>query len=99
VGDTKLGAEYIKNRSNGKDGYIAQVASGQYSFSYRDIKADAIDPAWATNYHYADSKGVRARADYKVSDNSILTIYQDIAKNNASTVKQDITYVGFATYF
>lgn len=94
-----LGAEYVENTDNKQHGYLAGLTSGHYSLSYRNIQNGAIDPAWATNYHYADSKGFRLRADYKVGLHSILTLYQDIAKNNAGTVDQDITYIGYATYY
>lgn len=94
-----LGAEYAANTDNKQHGYIAALTSGYYSLSYRNIQNGAINPEWATNYHYADSKGFRIRADYKVGVRSILTIYQDLAENNAGTANQNITYIGYATYY
>lgn len=99
VGHAKWGAEFVKNRTTGKQGYLIQAGSGQYAVSYRDIEAAAIDPAWATNYQFADSKGIRIRADYKIGNSSILTLYQDFAKNHSQTEKKNITYAGYAVYF
>ncbi len=97
-GKAILSGEYVKNTSNNKRGYIAQIALGQYSLSYRDIENAAIDPDWATNYHYANSRGFRLRADYKIGTSSIFTVYQDIAKGNDNTPQQNITYAGYAIY-
>lgn len=94
-----LGAEYVENTDNKRHGYIAALTSGYYSLSYRNIQNGAINPEWATNYHYADSKGFRIRADYKAGVRSILTIYQDIAKDNAGTADKKLTYIGYATYY
>lgn len=94
-----LGAEYVENTDNKQHGYIVALTSGHYSLSYRNIQNGAINAEWATNYHYADSKGFRIRADYKIGMRSILTFYQDIARNNAGIKDQNITYIGYATYY
>ena len=86
-----LSGTYVKNTEMEADGYIVKATVGQiakkgdfnYAVSYRDIEDDAVDADWVTNGAYADSKGIRLAANYKVTDNATLTAYKDFVKNTA----------------
>lgn len=98
TGKLTLGGVYVLNDS-GRHGFMTELKAGSYSLSYRNVQTDAIDSAWATSGVFADSRGFRARADWKISKYSILTIYRDMAKNHAGTLDKDYTYAGIASYF
>ncbi|WP_425057793.1 hypothetical protein SCACP_23330 [Sporomusa carbonis] len=100
-----LNAEYAKNTTDKKDGYLAEIAVGQadkkgdfkYAVSYRDIDSGAL-PDFTTDGWYKDSKGFRVKGIYKVSDAATLTAYQDLgeAQNGAD---HNRTNVEFAVSF
>ncbi|SDF81667.1 hypothetical protein [Sporolituus thermophilus] len=110
--DTKLAEntvfnfEYVKNTTNKADGYLAEVKFGNavkkgdidYALSYRNIEADAID-GYTTNGNYIDSKGFRVKANYKISDASTLTVYQDIAQTENGNQDKNRTNVEFVVNF
>lgn len=111
-GDTKLSndavlnVEYLNNTTNNATGYMAGVTFGKavkkgdlnYTVSYRDIDAGVIDAAYTTDANYADSKGVKVEANYKVSDNTNLNVYHDFVKNQAN-VDKNLTHVEFTLNF
>lgn len=91
-----LNGAYVKNDNGDKKGYIVKATFGEvakkgdfnYALSYRNIEAGAVDADWVTNGAYVNSKGFRVAANYKVTDNGTLSIYQDITKQqNNDTVK------------
>lgn len=85
-----LNVEYVKNNDAKADGYLAEVKFGNaakkgeidYSISYRDIEKDAVS-RYSTNGNYNDSKGVKIKATYKVSNAATLTVYHDMADTQA----------------
>ena len=88
-----LSGTYVKNDSaTDTSGYIVKATFGEvakkgdfnYALSYRDIEAGAVDTDWVTNGAYVDSKGFRLAANYKVTNNGILSVYQDITKQNSN---------------
>ncbi len=94
--NVKLAAEYVKNNSANANGFLVKATVGElakkgdfnYAVSYRNIENNAVDSDWTTNGAYANSKGFRLAANYKVTDNSTLYLYKDITeKQNDSTVK------------
>jgi hypothetical protein len=88
-----LSADYVKNTEAEADGYLVKATFGQvakkgdfnYALSYRNIEDGAVDGDWVTNGAYADSKGFRVAANYKVTDNATLSVYQDITKKNSDS--------------
>lgn len=91
-----LGAVFMKNTESKADGYIVKATIGQtakkgdinYVVSYRNIEDTAVDSDWVTNGAYANSKGVRFTVNYKPTNNSTLTLYKDITKQqNDDSVK------------
>lgn len=86
-----LSGVYVKNTELEKDGYIVKATVGQvakkgdfnYAVSYRDIEAGAVDGDWVTNGAYANSKGIRLAANYKVTDNATLSAYKDFNQENS----------------
>ncbi len=109
--DTKLASnvvlnvEYAKNSTTKQNGYLAEVAVGdaakkgdlKYAVSYRNIKATAL-PNFTTDGWYQDSKGLRLKGIYKVSDAATLTAYHDFADKQDGT-DHNRTNVEFAVSF
>jgi len=81
----KLAGEYVKNDTDNKDGYLVKATVGEvakkgdfnYAVSYRNIDTGAVDAGWTKNGAFADSKGFRLEANYKVGTNANLNLYKD----------------------
>lgn len=99
LGQVYVSGEYVKNVSNGKKGYLAEVRSGYYALSYRNIEDEALDELWVTSGVYADSKGYRIRGDFPVDAHSIFTVYRDFATSHDGETDKDCTYFGYSVYF
>lgn len=80
-----LSGSYMKNDNSTANGYLVQATFGSiaqkgdinYAVSYRDVEERAVNSNWVTTEAYANSKGFRATANYKVTENGTLTLYQD----------------------
>lgn len=91
INNVTVGADYVKNTDTKADGYMVKATIGDivkkgdlnYALSYRNIEDGALDAGWVTNGAFADSKGFRVAANYKVTDNATLTAYQDITKQHS----------------
>lgn len=103
-----LDVEYVKsNAATENKGYLAQVKFGNavkkgdidYAVSYRDIEANAIMGAYSTNSNFADSKGLKLKANYKVTNDATLTVYHDITKTSSTDVDKKRTDVEFSVNF
>lgn len=111
-GDTKLSndavmnVEYVNNTTNNASGYMAGVTFGKtinkgdlsYTVSYRNIEDGVIDAGYTTDANYANSKGIKVEANYKVSDHSNLNVYHDFVKDQAN-VDKNLTHVEFTLNF
>jgi len=91
-----LSGSYMKNDNSTANGYlvkatfgsIAQKGDVNYAVSYRDVENRAVDTNWVNTEAYANSKGFRAAANYKVTDNGTLSLYQDFTtQHDDETVK------------
>lgn len=103
-----LAAVFMKNTESKNDGYIVKATVGQvakkgdinYSLSYRNIEDTAVDGDWVTNGAYANSKGVRLTVNYKPTNNSTLTLYKDITKQeNDASIKPNQMRAEWNIYF
>lgn len=91
----QLAGEYVKNDSTDRDGYLVKATIGEatkkgdfnYAVSYRNIDNGAVDADWTTNGAFADSKGFRIEANYKVGDNANLNLYKDFVEQVSDTSK------------
>ncbi|HMM21922.1 MAG TPA: hypothetical protein PKA10_14480 [Selenomonadales bacterium] len=94
--NTVLNMEYVKNNDAKASGYWAEVKVGDavkkgdfdYSLGYVKLDEGAVDGNYVTEGNMAGNKGFRVKANYAVSDNSTLTVYQDLFKQ---TSNNDIT--------
>lgn len=101
-----LNVEYVKNTNSSAKGYLAEVKFGNavkkgdmdYSVSYRNIEDGAIS-GYTTNGNYPDSKGIKLKANYKVTDNSNLAVYYDAAKTQGSNADKKRTDLEFSVNF
>lgn len=83
-----LSADYIKNTSDDKNGFMVKATVGEvakkgdfnYAVSYRNIEAGAVDHDYVTNGAFENSKGFRLAANYKVTDSATLSVYKDITE-------------------
>lgn len=90
-----LNVEYVKNNELKADGYMAEVKFGNavkkgdldYAVSYRNIEDGAIFSNYSTEDNYNDSKGFKVAANYKVSDASKLSVWQDITETQLGNDK------------
>lgn len=105
--DVVLSAEYVKNNTLNKDGYLAQVKFGNavkkgdldYYVSYRNVEEDAISEDYSTEANYADSKGFKVGTSYKVTDNAVLEASYDFAKQESNNIDKKETRVKFTVNF
>lgn len=106
--NVNLAAEYVKNNSADANGFMVKATIGElakkgdfnYTVSYRNIENNAVDSSWVTNGAYANSKGFRLGANYKVTDNSILYLYKDITEQqNNSSIKPNQVRAEFDVNF
>lgn len=94
--NTALNVEWVKNNDKDASGYWAEVKVGNvakkgdfaYSLGYVNLDNNAVNGGYVTEGNFADSKGFRVKAQYAVSNNSTLTVYQDLFKQ---TENSDIT--------
>ena len=103
-----LNMEYVKNNDQKASGYWAEVKFGKavkkgdfdYSLAYVNIADKAVDSGYVTEDHFANSKGFRATAHYAVSNNSTLTVYQDLFKQASDdSVTKNRTDVEYSVRF
>lgn len=101
-----LNVEYVKNTNSSAKGYLAEVKFGNaskkgdmdYSVIYRNIEDGAVT-GYTTNGNYPDSKGFKVKANYKVTDNSNLSVYFDAAKTQGTDAVKKRTDVEFSVNF
>ncbi|MDF2928804.1 MAG: hypothetical protein K0Q75_1042 [Anaerospora sp.] len=86
----------MKNDNSTANGYLVQATFGKieqkgdinYAVSYRDVEDRAVNSNWVNTEAYANSKGFRATANYKVTENGTLSLYQDFTtRHDDETVK------------
>lgn len=102
-----LGGEYIQNTIAEANGFLIKATVGQlvkkhdinYSVSYRKIEDKAVDKDWVTNGNYANSKGIRLAANYKVNNQAILSLYQDFTKTDSGNIKNNQFRTELNVYF
>ncbi|WP_312522071.1 hypothetical protein [Anaerospora sp.] len=91
-----LSGSYMKNDNSTANGYLVQATFGKieqkgdinYAVSYRDVEDRAVNSNWVNTEAYANSKGFRATANYKVTENGTLSLYQDFTtRHDDETVK------------
>lgn len=103
------------NASTDAKGYLAELKVGNaikkgdmdYAISYRNIEANALNgfASYSTDSpnnaasNYADSKGLKLRASYKVTNDATLNLYHDMAKTSSTDVDKKRTDVEFAVKF
>lgn len=101
-----LNIEYVRNQESKAQGYLAEVVFGDavkkgdmdYAISYRDIEDSAVDSAYSTDGNYNNSKGIKLKAHYKVTDNATLGVYQDLVDTQDGADKKR-TEVEFGVKF
>jgi len=80
-----LSGSYMKNDKSAAEGYLVQATFGNivqkgnvnYAVSYRVVEEQAVNTDWITTEAYANSKGFRATANYRVTENGTLSLYRD----------------------
>lgn len=101
-----LNVEYVRNQESKATGYLAEVVFGEalkkgdmdYVISYRDIEDSAVDDGYSTDSNYNNSKGIKLKAHYKITDNATLGVYHDMA-DTQDGVNKKRTEVEFGVQF
>ena len=110
--DTKIAdnavfnVEYVKADIAKADGYLASVKFGDavkkgdldYSLMYYNVE-DGATPVTTNNGNYDGAKGFKVKANYKVTDNAVLTAYHDMGETKIGKEDHKRTNVEFAVNF
>lgn len=103
-----LSGSYMKNDKSTADGYLVQATFGNiaqkgdinYAVSYRDVEEQAVNTNWTTTEAYANSKGFRAIANYRVTENGTLSLYRDFTtRHDDETIKPNQIRAEFNVIF